>query len=140
VGRCAVAAPWRLPPGACRLPRRMRGRRQLGGRYVASVRGRVQPRRQETHRYFRANGGGALNSSAVSLASGAKRGGQVVSGQWRPGCARGGEWANQPTRSQTARHRAPGRERVADSGMGRDESFTYGRHGGGRRRARSGGQ
>jgi predicted DNA-binding WGR domain protein len=54
-------------------------------------------------------------------------------GQWRPGCARGGGWANQPTRSQTARHRAPGRERVADSGMGRDESFTYGRHGGGRR-------
>src|ERR1035437_1321220 len=66
-------------------PRRMRGRRQLGGRYVAWVRGRVQPRRQETHRYFRAHGGGALNSSAVSLASGAKRGGQrSVAARVRP--------------------------------------------------------
>jgi hypothetical protein len=29
------------------------------------------------------------------------------------------------------RHGAPGRERVADSGMGRDESFTCVRHDGG---------
>ncbi len=85
--------------------------------------------------------GGALNSSAVSLASGAKRGGQVVTwskmpqtsrlawglgdryapARWsasRSGAARrarGGGWTTppRPTRSQTARHGAPGRERVA---------------------------
>ena len=33
------------------------------------------------------------------------------------GRARGGGWAYQPTRSQTARHGAPGRERVASPAM-----------------------
>jgi hypothetical protein len=32
----------------------------------------------------------------------------------------------QPTRGQTAQHGASGRERMADSGMSQDESFTGG--------------
>ena len=42
--------------------------------------------------------------------------GRVVGGQGLLG-ARGGGWANQPTQRQTVRHGAPGRERVADSGV-----------------------
>ena len=34
--------------------------------------------------------------------------------QWRPGAPEAARWTNRPTRSQTARHGAPGRERVAD--------------------------
>jgi hypothetical protein len=83
---------------------------------------------------------GALHDCTTPLASRAKRGGQEVRRSGAAGRARGGGWSNRPARSQTARHGAPGRERVADSGMGRDESFAYGRRGGDRRRARSGGQ
>jgi hypothetical protein len=43
---------------------------------------------------------------------------------WRTGRWR---WPTQPTRSRTAQHGASGRERVADSGMSQDESFTCGR-------------
>jgi hypothetical protein len=56
---------------------------------------------------------------------------------WRAGRWR---WPTQPTRSRTAQHGASGRERVADSGMSQDQSFTCVRHGGGQRRAHSGGQ
>src|ERR1017187_700526 len=44
-----------------------------------------------------------------------------TAGPWRAGK---GRWPTQPTRSQTSQHGASGRERVADSGMGRDESST----------------
>src|ERR1035437_2585935 len=109
------------------------------------------PWHSEIQRYYRAENSGALHDCTTSLASGAKRGGQVVTWskipetprlawglgdryapvRWsasrsggqvvrRSGAARrarGGGWTNQPTRSQTARHGPPGRERVADFGV-----------------------
>jgi hypothetical protein len=81
-----------------------------------------------------------LHNFASARRKKGRSGGQVVRRSGAARRARRGGWANQPIRSQTARHGAPGRERVADSGMGRDESFANGRRGGDRRRARSGGQ
>src|ERR1035437_2708767 len=103
-----------------------------------SCTGRV-PGLSEIQRYYRAENSGALHDCTTSLASGAKRGGQVVTWskipetprlawglgdryapvRWSASArrARGGGWTNQPTRSQTARHGPPGRERVADFGV-----------------------
>src|ERR1035437_490161 len=59
--------------------------------------------------YWRARTGAAAgNSASVTRKKGAVRGGWA-----RPGCG----WTNQPTGSQTVRRGAPGRERVADSGV-----------------------
>jgi len=66
----------------------------------------------EIQRYYRAKYSGAWLDCTTSLLSGEKRGGQEVSGQWRPRRALGGGWFNEQTRSQTARHGPAVREGV----------------------------
>ena len=114
----------------------MKARRQIGARHIARMRGAFKGR-QKSKAIARPKA--PARCTIANFASGRREEGRV---RWSgaTGHAGGGGWANQPTRSRMARHGAPERERVADSGMGRDESFTCGRHGGGRRRARSGGQ
>jgi len=50
----------------------------------------------------------------------------AVAKQGAQGAPEDGGGPTQPARSQTAQHGASGREGVADSGMGQDESFTCG--------------
>ena len=68
----------------------------------------------EIKRYYRAENSGAFDDCTIPLASGEKRGGQEVSGQWQPRRARNGGWYNAPTPGQMVRHRPLGRETVAD--------------------------